>query len=91
MEAQTEKIQETSNRHFPGGQWLRICLPVQGTWVLPLVQEDPTCHGATKPQKTKPPSFRAHDPQQEKPQQSEACALQPECSPTGCNEKPAQQ
>ena len=28
---------------------------------------------------------------QEKPQQSEACALQPECSPTGCNEKPAQQ
>ena len=26
-------------------QWLRIRLPMQGT----RVQEDPTCHGATKP------------------------------------------
>ena len=30
-------------------QWLRICLPVQGTRVQALVQEDPTCCGATKP------------------------------------------
>ena len=30
-------------------QWLRIHLPVQGTQVLFLVQEDPTCCGATKP------------------------------------------
>ena len=30
-------------------QWLRICLPVQGTWVQALVWEDPTCHGATRP------------------------------------------
>ena len=34
-------------------QWLRIPLPMQGTWiwaqVQALVQEDPTCHGATKP------------------------------------------
>ena len=30
-------------------QWLRIHLPMQGTWVGALVQEDPTCHGATKP------------------------------------------
>ena len=30
-------------------QWLRICLPVQGIWVRALVQEDPTCCGATKP------------------------------------------
>ena len=29
-------------------QWLRIRLPMQGTWVRALVQEDPTCHGATK-------------------------------------------
>ena len=29
-------------------QWLRIRLPMQGTWVPALVQEDPTCHGATK-------------------------------------------
>ena len=30
-------------------QWLRICLPVQGTQVQALVRGDPTCHGATKP------------------------------------------
>ena len=30
-------------------QWLRICLPMQGTQVRALVWEDPTCRGATKP------------------------------------------
>ena len=30
-------------------QWLRICLPMQGTQVPFLVREDPTCHVATKP------------------------------------------
>ena len=30
-------------------QWLRIHLPMQGTWVRVLVQEDPTCCRATKP------------------------------------------
>ena len=30
-------------------QLLRICLPMQGTWVRALVREDPTCRGATKP------------------------------------------
>ena len=30
-------------------QWLRIRLPVQGTKVPSLVEEDPTCCGATKP------------------------------------------
>ena len=30
-------------------QWLRIRLPMQGTWVRALVQEDATCRGATKP------------------------------------------
>ena len=30
-------------------QWLRICLPMQGTQVRSLVREDPTCHGAAKP------------------------------------------
>ena len=30
-------------------QWLRICLSMQGTRVRALVQEDPTCRGATKP------------------------------------------
>ena len=30
-------------------QWLRICLPVQGTRVRALVRKDPTCHRATTP------------------------------------------
>ena len=30
-------------------QWLRIHLPTRGTRVRALVQEDPTCCGATKP------------------------------------------
>ena len=30
-------------------QWLRIRLPMQGTWVWSVVPEDPTCPGATKP------------------------------------------
>ena len=34
---------------FLAAQWLRICLPVQGTQVHALVREDPTCCGAAKP------------------------------------------
>ena len=30
-------------------QWLRVRLPMQGTWVQALVREDPTCRRATKP------------------------------------------
>ena len=30
-------------------QWLGVCLLVQGTRVLALVWEDPTCHGAAGP------------------------------------------
>ena len=30
-------------------QWLRICLPMQGTRVRALVWENTTCHGATRP------------------------------------------
>ena len=30
-------------------QWLRVCLPMQGTQVHALVWEDPICHGATGP------------------------------------------
>ena len=30
-------------------QWLRIHLPMQGTWVRALVREDPTCRRVTKP------------------------------------------
>ena len=42
-----------TNTGLPGtslvAQWLRIRLPTQGTQVWPLVLENPTCHGATKP------------------------------------------
>ena len=30
-------------------QWLGICLPMQRTWIRPLVREDSTCRGSTKP------------------------------------------
>ena len=30
-------------------QWLRICLPMQGTRVRALVREDPTCRATAKP------------------------------------------
>ena len=30
-------------------QWLRMCLPMQGTRVRALVWEDPTCREATGP------------------------------------------
>ena len=30
-------------------QWVRICLPMQGTWVWSLIWEDPTCCRTTKP------------------------------------------
>ena len=30
-------------------QWLRICLPMQGTRVRALVWEDLTCRGASRP------------------------------------------
>ena len=57
-------------------QWLRIHLPMQGTRVRALVQEDPTCHGATKPVRhnywacaldAASHNYRAHVPQLLKP------------------------
>ena len=38
-----------SDRASLVAQWLRICLPMQGTGVRALVWEDPTCRGATGP------------------------------------------
>ena len=62
--------------HAPGtsqvAEWLRICLPMQGTCVRSLVQEDPTCHGTTKPMH---PNCWAHTPQLLKPTHSRAHAL----------------
>ena len=57
-------------------QWLRICLPVQGTWVRSLVGRDPICRAATKPMLEEPGSRnhgahvpKARAPQHEKPLQ----------------------
>ena len=48
---QKGKKQNKTNRDFSFGPMvkLRLCLPMQGTWVQSLLQEDSTCHGATKP------------------------------------------
>ena len=40
-------------------QWLRICLPMQGTQVQALVREDPTCRGAAKPTRRQLVSLRS--------------------------------
>ena len=42
-------ILKDKSRTFPVVQWLRICLPMQGTWVRSLIWEDPICWRATKP------------------------------------------
>ena len=73
-------------RTFLMVQWIRIHLPMKGTWVWPLVWEDSTCHGATKPghhsycackrQQLNPTRPGARARQQEKPLQWEACAQQ---------------
>ena len=48
---QTERKKQIKEREWASlvAQWLRIRLPMQGTRVRALVQEDPTCHGAAKP------------------------------------------
>ena len=58
-------------------QWLRIRLPVQGTRVRALVQEDPTCRGATKPIEPQLLSPRAATTEAHAPR---ACALQREAT-----------
>ena len=54
-------------------RWLRIRLPVQGTRVRSLVQEDPTCCGETKPVHH---NYWAHTPQLLKSTCSRARMLQ---------------
>ena len=43
------RIKKQSYRASLVAKWLRIHLPMQGTWVRALVREDPTRHRATKP------------------------------------------
>ena len=45
------KILKVNGRASLVVQWLRICLPIQETWIQALVWEDSTCHGATKPRR----------------------------------------
>ena len=49
----TKEIKNTQ-RTSPVAQWLRTCLPVQGTWVWSQVWEDSTCCRATKPGRPTP-------------------------------------
>ena len=60
-------------------QWWRIHLAVRGISVQPLVQEDPKCHGAPEPVRH---DYWACAPQEEKPLQWEAHALQRRVAPT---------
>ena len=45
----SKKSHKNNKRASLVAQWLRICLPMQGTRVRALVWEDPICHGATRP------------------------------------------
>ena len=47
---QTRFFKNTKYRDYPGGPWLRICLPMQRTWVWSQIGGlDSTCCRATKP------------------------------------------
>ena len=64
----------------PVVQWLKIYLAMQGTPVWSLVQEDPTCHSATKPiRHSYWACTQAHEPQLLK-EHSRACTLQREAT-----------
>ena len=45
----TTKSSKIEPRASLVAQWLRVCLPMEGTRVRALVWEDPTCRGATTP------------------------------------------
>ena len=81
-------------------QWLRICLPMQGTRVRALVWKDPTCRGASRPMSHNywACASGACAPQQERPRWWEARAprwrVAPTCrnwrKPSHRNEDPTQ-
>ena len=68
-------------------QWLRVCLPMQGTWVRALVWEDPTCRGAAGPVSHNywACASGACAPQQERPRQWEARTPRWRVAPTRHN------
>ena len=82
--------QELCVRAFLVVQWLRICLPMQGTSVQSLVREDSTCLGATKPSRAHPGAVasEAHEPGACAPQQGSTAERSPW---TATGEEPKQQ
>ena len=48
-QAKTSAFKNVNNWASLVAQWLRVCLPMQGTRVRALVWEDPTCRGAARP------------------------------------------
>ena len=77
-------------------QWLRICLPMQGTWVGSLIEEDSTCHRQLEPMYHNHQACMLYGC---KPQLMGPCAMIAEaCSPRAhspqqrshCSEKPVQ-
>ena len=60
MDQLSPLVRYVSSRASLGIQWLRIHLPMQGTWVLSLVWEDPTrCRGLTQSSQLLSPCSRA--------------------------------
>ena len=91
---------ETEYQSFPGGsEWWRVCLPMQKIWIRSLIQEDPIRHEATKPmhhsywasalEPTQCDYWRLCPwnpaPQEAKPPEEDARALQWRVVPTHCN------
>ena len=84
-------VRYVSSRTSLGIQWLRNHLPMQGTWVLSLVWEDPTrCRGVTQSSKLLSPHSRARELQllsllvaMTEAHAPRACALQQERPPQG--------
>ena len=72
----TRTSSEMQSRAPLVAQWLRVCLPMQGTRLRALVWEDPTCRGATGPVSHNDWACAsgACAPQQERPRQWEARA-----------------
>ena len=80
-------LRNTGSRASLVAQWLRICLPMQGTRVWALVWEDPTCRGATRPMSHNywACASGACAPQQERLRQWEGCAPRWRVAPACCN------
>ena len=78
---------EVQERASLVAQWWKVCLPTQETWVQSMVQEDPTCSGATNPRHHNywAACPRARALQQETPLQWETYAPRLERSPTSLN------